>query len=145
VGVAASFTAKRRAELLAELAPLTEGALHDHPWRDWAMAEAHEEARLPGAQSRWSAGKDLSWVPLRVERVVEVTFGQLQSGRFRQQRGACQGRAVATGAGRRFAKEQRDRQCEQRSYATVQPGFDAQHAGLSAVAPIACDGTLSVG
>jgi ATP-dependent DNA ligase len=83
VGVAASFTAKRRAELLAELAPLTEGALHDHPWRDWAMAEAHEEARLPGAQSRWSAGKDLSWVPLRVERVVEVTFGQLQSGRFR--------------------------------------------------------------
>mgnify|MGYP005692771367 CR=1 FL=1 len=68
-----------------------------------------------------------------------------QSGRFRQQRGACQGRAVATGAGRRFAKEQRDRQCEQRSYATVQPGFDAQHAGLSAVAPIACDGTLSVG
>jgi ATP-dependent DNA ligase len=44
---------------------------------------AHESARLPGAQSRWNAGKDLSWVPIRVERVAEVTFGQLQSGRFR--------------------------------------------------------------
>ena len=83
VGVAASFTVKRRAELLAELAPLTEHALADHPWRAWAEAEAHESARLPGAQSRWSAGKDLSWVPLRVERVAEVTFGQLQNGRFR--------------------------------------------------------------
>lgn len=83
VGVAASFTAKRRSDLLVELAPLTEGALDGHPWRDWAMAEAHDDARLPGAQSRWSAGKDLSWVPLRPERVVEVTFGQLQSGRFR--------------------------------------------------------------
>lgn len=83
VGVAANFTAKRRSELLDELAPLRDGALDAHPWRDWAMAEAHESARLPGAQSRWSAGKDLSWVPLRTERVVEVTFGQLQAGRFR--------------------------------------------------------------
>lgn len=83
VGVAANFTAKRRAELLDELAPLLDGALDDHPWRDWALAEAHETARLPGAQSRWSGGKDLSWVPLRIERVLEVTFGQLQSGRFR--------------------------------------------------------------
>ncbi|MGE0140113.1 MAG: ATP-dependent DNA ligase [Ilumatobacteraceae bacterium] len=83
VGVAASFTAKRRAELLVELAPLREHALEGHPWRDWAEAQAHAEARLPGAQSRWNAGKDLSWVPIRVERVAEVTFGQLQSGRFR--------------------------------------------------------------
>lgn len=83
VGVAANFTARRRAELLDELAPLSDGALEAHPWRDWATAVAHESARLPGAQSRWSAGKDLSWVPLRPERVVEVTFGQLQSGRFR--------------------------------------------------------------
>ena len=83
VGVAASFTAKRRTELLDELAPLLEGALDGHPWREWAEAQAHESARLPGAQSRWNAGKDLSWVPIRVERVAEVTFGQLQSGRFR--------------------------------------------------------------
>ncbi len=83
VGVAASFTVKRRAELLEELEPLTHDALVDHPWRDWAEAMAHESARLPGAQSRWNAGKDLSWVPIRVERVAEVTFGQLQGGRFR--------------------------------------------------------------
>lgn len=83
VGVAASFTAGRRAELLAELAPLLDGAIESHPWREWAEAQAHESARLPGAQSRWNAGKDLSWVPVRVERVAEVTFGQLQSGRFR--------------------------------------------------------------
>ena len=83
VGVAASFTAKRRAELLVELAPLLENALEGHPWRDWAEAQAHAEGRLPGAQSRWNAGKDLSWVPIRPERVAEVTFGQLQSGRFR--------------------------------------------------------------
>jgi ATP-dependent DNA ligase len=83
VGVAASFTVKRRAELLTELAPLLHGALDDHPWRDWAEAMAHETARLPGAQSRWNAGKDLSWIPLRVERVVEVAFSQLQGMRFR--------------------------------------------------------------
>jgi ATP-dependent DNA ligase len=83
VGVAASFTVKRRAELLDELAPLLDGALDDHPWRDWAEFQSHDAARLPGAQSRWNAGKDLSWVPIRVERVAEVTFGQLQGGRFR--------------------------------------------------------------
>lgn len=88
VGVAASFSAKFRASLLEELAPWREHALDDHPWRDWAETSAQAEAdanqqRLPGGQSRWNAGKDLSWVPVRAERVVEVTFGQLQSGRFR--------------------------------------------------------------
>ena len=83
VGVTASFTVKRRAELLDELAPLLANAFDGHPWRDWAEAQAHGEGRLPGAQSRWNAGKDLSWVPIRVERVAEVTFGQLQNGRFR--------------------------------------------------------------
>ena len=82
VGVVASFTVRRRAELLAELAPLTERALDDHPWRDWAEFMASGQ-RMPGAGSRWNAGKDLSWVPLRIERVAEVTFGQLQEGRFR--------------------------------------------------------------
>lgn len=88
VGVAASFSAKFRAALLDEMAPWREHALDDHPWRDWAEAAAQQEAeanqqRLPGGQSRWNAGKDLSFVPVRAERVVEVTFGQLQSGRFR--------------------------------------------------------------
>ncbi|MBI4934682.1 MAG: ATP-dependent DNA ligase [Actinobacteria bacterium] len=85
VGVAASFTAKRRAELLAELEPLTHDAIEAHPWREWAqhMAAAEAEQRMPGGGSRWNAGKDLSWVPLRIERVAEVTFGQLQEGRFR--------------------------------------------------------------
>ena len=84
VGVAASFTVKRRAELLAELAPLTTDALADHPWRDWAEWSAADDQRVPGGGgSRWNAGKDLSWVPLRIELVAEVTFGQLQEGRFR--------------------------------------------------------------
>jgi ATP-dependent DNA ligase len=86
VGVVASFTVKRRAELLAELEPLTHAALENHPWRDWAewATKADESGtRMPGAGSRWNAGKDLSWVPLRIERVAEVTFGQLQEGRFR--------------------------------------------------------------
>ena len=86
VGVAASFSVKRRAELLAELAPLTVDALADHPWRDWAewmQADQQTGQRMPGGGSRWNAGKDLSWVPLRIERVAEVTFGQLQEGRFR--------------------------------------------------------------
>jgi ATP-dependent DNA ligase len=83
VGVAAAFTVKRRSELLEELAPLLDRALEGHPWRDWADAMAHQAGRMPGAQSRWNAGKDLSWVPIRVERVAEVTFGQLQNGRFR--------------------------------------------------------------
>lgn len=82
VGVASSFTAKFRAALLGELEPLTHAALDAHPWRDWA-APVGDGQRLPGAQSRWTAGKDLSWVPLRIERVAEVTFGQLQEGRFR--------------------------------------------------------------
>jgi ATP-dependent DNA ligase len=85
VGVAASFTAKRRVELLAELEPLTHDALADHPWHDWAahMQAAETEQRMPGGGSRWNAGKDLSFVPLRIERVAEVTFGQLHEGRFR--------------------------------------------------------------
>jgi len=86
VGVAASFTAKARAALLDELEPWTHDAVEGHPWQEWAeWQHAATEAgqRMPGAGSRWNAGKDLSWVPLRAERVAEVTFGQLQEGRFR--------------------------------------------------------------
>lgn len=83
VGVVASFSVKRRAELLAELEPLTHDALADHPWRDWAEWAGADDQRVPGGGSRWNAGKDLSWVPLRIGLVAEVTFGQLQEGRFR--------------------------------------------------------------
>jgi ATP-dependent DNA ligase len=83
VGVTSSFTMAKRRELVRELAPLREGALEGHPWRDWAEADAHTMDRKPGAQSRWSAGKDLSWEPLRVERVCEVKYDHLQGDRFR--------------------------------------------------------------
>jgi ATP-dependent DNA ligase len=85
VGVAASFTVAFRRQLLEELEPLTHDALEGHPWREWAEWQANEGIvdRRPGATSRWNAGKDLSWVPIRAERVAEVTFGQLENGRFR--------------------------------------------------------------
>jgi ATP-dependent DNA ligase len=84
VGVCASFTAKFRRQLVEELAPLREGALEGHPWREWAEAEAHATTRMPGGVSRWNANKDLSWEPVRVERVVEVVYDQLLAGRFRR-------------------------------------------------------------
>ncbi|MDH3295511.1 MAG: ATP-dependent DNA ligase [Acidimicrobiia bacterium] len=86
VGVAASFTAKRRAELVDELAPLTEGALEAHPWREWAEADAHlaADGRMPGAPHRWSGQKDHSWVPLLIEKVAEVKYGSTLNGRFRE-------------------------------------------------------------
>ena len=83
VGVTSSFTLAMRRQLAAELAPLRKHALEDHPWREWAQADASELNRMPGAQSRWSAGKDLSWEPLRVERVCEVKYDHLQGNRFR--------------------------------------------------------------
>ena len=83
VGVTSSFTMVKRKELVRELAPLRERALEGHPWRDWAEADAAATGRKPGAQSRWSAGKDLSWEPLRVERVCEVKYDHLQGDRFR--------------------------------------------------------------
>jgi len=83
VGVVASFPMARRAELVEELAPWREGALADHPWRDWAEAQAQADGRMPGAQSRWNAKKDLSWQPLRPERVVEVRYDHMEGTRFR--------------------------------------------------------------
>jgi ATP-dependent DNA ligase len=82
VGVTSSFTMDTRRRLTEELKPLRRNALADHPWRDWAGAGA-ESSRMPGAQSRWSAGKDLSWEPLRIERVCEVKYDHLQGERFR--------------------------------------------------------------
>ena len=82
VGVTSSFTMAKRRELVAELAPLRTDALADHPWRAWAEADG-ESTRMPGGQSRWSAGKDLSWEPLRIERVCEVKYDHMQGPRFR--------------------------------------------------------------
>ena len=82
VGVASSFTMAMRRQLVKELAPLRKSAMDDHPWREWAGA-AGESSRMPGAQSRWSAGKDLSWEPLRIERVCEVKYDHMQGDRFR--------------------------------------------------------------
>ncbi len=82
VGVTSAFTMDRRKALAKELAPLRRNALKDHPWRDWAGAGG-ESVRMPGAQSRWSAGKDMSWEPLRIERVCEVKYDHLQGDRFR--------------------------------------------------------------
>jgi len=79
VGVCASFTTAKRRELVDFLAPYREDALAKHPWKEWAGADN----RIPGGQSRWSAGKDLSWEPLRPELVVEVAYDHMQGPRFR--------------------------------------------------------------
>ena len=81
VGVCASFTNAKRRELTTFLEPYRKNALADHPWSDWAAASP--SGRMPGGQSRWSQGKDLSWEPLRPELIVEVGYDHLQSGRFR--------------------------------------------------------------
>lgn len=85
IGVSASFPMQRRAELVEELAPYRMGddVVDEHPWAEWARAEAHEETRLPGGQSRWNAGKDMSWQPLRPELVVEVAYDHMQGTRLR--------------------------------------------------------------
>jgi ATP-dependent DNA ligase len=83
VGVAASFPMARRRSLLDELAPYRDIALAEHPWGAWADAAAHEAQRLPGAVSRWNAAKDLSFVPLRPELVVEVAYERMEGNRFR--------------------------------------------------------------
>jgi ATP-dependent DNA ligase len=82
VGVTSSFSMEKRRALAKALAPLRKGAMAAHPWRDWASAP-DEHTRMPGGQSRWSAGKDLSWEPLRIERVCEVRYDHLQGDRFR--------------------------------------------------------------
>ncbi len=83
VGVCAAFPMKRRAELIEELAPLVMEVPDGHPWAAWAEEGAHAGARLPGAPSRWTGKKDLSWVPLRPERVVEVAYDHMEGDRFR--------------------------------------------------------------
>jgi len=92
VGVTASFTMAKRKELVDTLAPFREGALDNHPWKDWASAMAAVSTgtprtpgagRMPGGQSRWNAGKDQSWEPVRPELVVEVRYDKLEKRRLR--------------------------------------------------------------
>jgi ATP-dependent DNA ligase len=88
VGVTSSFTWERREQLARELDPLRRDALDGHPWREWAAWDAEADGgdphrRMPGAASRWNRGRDLSWEPLRTERVCEVAYDHLQGDRFR--------------------------------------------------------------
>jgi ATP-dependent DNA ligase len=116
VGVASSFTAQRRRELVTELAPLREDALDGHPWRDWADARSQANGRMPGGLSRWSAGKDLSWEALRPELVAEVRYEHLQAGRFRH--------------GGRLVRFRPDRQPESCTYAQLEEVAPAELTAL---------------
>jgi ATP-dependent DNA ligase len=103
VGVCASFTNVKRKELVQFLEPYRVNALKDHPWRAWSEADPSTEGdahRMPGGQSRWSQGKDLSWEPLRPELVVEVAYDHMQNGRFRH-----------TAQFRRWREDKRPRDC----------------------------------
>jgi ATP-dependent DNA ligase len=83
VGICSGFSAALRKQLEAELEPLRAGSLEAHPWKEWASLAGESEQRMPGAPSRWNNKKDLSWEPVRLERVVEVSYDHLQGPRFR--------------------------------------------------------------
>ena len=101
VGVCASFTAAKRKELVKLLEPYRDNAIENHPWKAWAEWQVDATPqRKPGAVSRWSAGKDLSWEPLRPELVVEVAYDHMQGGRFRH-----------TAQFRRWRSDKRPRDC----------------------------------
>ncbi len=113
VGVCASFTDVKRQELVEFLDPYRKNALDGHPWRAWAEAQADGEGephRRPGMQSRWSAGKDLSWEPLRPELVVEVAYDHMQGDRFRH-----------TAQFRRWRDDKRPRDCTYDQLEVVPP------------------------
>jgi ATP-dependent DNA ligase len=113
VGVCASFTDVKRLELVEFLDPYRKNALENHPWREWAEAQPNagaEPHRRPGGQSRWSAGKDLSWEPLRPELVVEVAYDHMQGSRFRH-----------TAQFRRWRDDKRPRDCTYDQLEVVPP------------------------
>jgi ATP-dependent DNA ligase len=86
VGVTASFSAAKRKELVEFLKPYRNDALMNHPWKSWAEYATENDGgvkRMPGGQSRWSQGKDLSWEPVRPELVVKVAYDHMQGDRFR--------------------------------------------------------------
>jgi ATP-dependent DNA ligase len=106
VGVASSFAAKRRRELVDEIRPYVLDDLSQHPWAEWAMQmDVPPETRMPGGLSRWNAKKDLSWVPMRVELVAEVSYEGLIGDRFRHTA--------------RFARWRHDRTPESCTYAQL--------------------------
>jgi ATP-dependent DNA ligase len=104
VGVCASFTAAKRKELVTFLTPYRKDAIESHPWKAWAEWQSPVDGggpqRKPGAVSRWSSGKDLSWEPLRPELVVEVAYDHMQGTRFRH-----------TAQFRRWRTDKRPRDC----------------------------------
>ena len=122
VGVCASFTAAKRRELVTFLAPYRENALEGHPWAEWVQTQPPMEStqRRPGALSRWSQGKDLSWEPLRPELVVEVAYDHMQSGRFRH-----------TAQFRRWRSDKRPRDCTFAQLEVVPPHEIAEIFGLN--------------
>jgi ATP-dependent DNA ligase len=113
VGVAASFTDAKRRALVDFLAPYRDRALEGHPWASWAR-QSHvgdpTAQRMPGAVSRWSGGKDLSWEPLRPELVAEVGYDHMQGGRFRH-----------TAQFRRWRSDKRPRDCTYAQLEVVAP------------------------
>jgi len=112
VGVCASFTDVKRKELVKFLDPYRKNALDGHPWRNWAEAPDVdiEPHRKPGGQSRWSAGKDLSWEPLRPELVLQVAYDHMQGDRFRH-----------TAQFRRWREDKRPRDCTFEQLEVVPP------------------------
>ena len=113
VGVCASFTNVKRRELVEFLEPYRGKALENHPWREWVEGEPEGEVephRRPGMESRWSAGKDLSWVPLRPELVVQVAYDHMQGDRFRH-----------TAQFRRWRDDKRPRDCTFEQLEVVPP------------------------
>jgi ATP-dependent DNA ligase len=113
VGVCASFTETKRRELVEFLAPYRKNALAKHPWKDWVeyeQASGEAERRMPGGQSRWSSGKDLSWEPLRPELVVEVAYDHMQGNRFRH-----------TAQFRRWRTDKKPRDCTYEQLEVVPP------------------------
>jgi ATP-dependent DNA ligase len=81
VGVIGAFPLARRKKLFQEMQPLVT-TFDDHPWA-WAREEEGTRTPRHGEGSRWKAGKDLSFVPLRPERVVEVRYDHMEGVRFR--------------------------------------------------------------
>jgi ATP-dependent DNA ligase len=110
VGVVASFTDAKRRELVERLAPYRVETLAGHPWASWAGSEEGEGQRRPGAQSRWSQGKDLSWEPLAPELVVEVAYDHMQGTRFRH-----------TAQFRRWRPDKPPRECSYEQLEVVPP------------------------
>lgn len=110
VGVAASFSDAKRRELVETLAPYRSESLADHPWRHWAEPGDGDAQRKPGAQSRWSQGKDLSWEPLRPELVVQVAYDHMQGTRFRH-----------TAQFRRWRPDKSPRDCDYAQLEVVAP------------------------